>query len=170
MKAYYKTSAPEVLAAWNGVSEQRTQMRAEGDAFAAEWGGTALYTYSHHGEDFAGLKFRPVKDRMLWTVPMRASHEAQAPRTKPRAGASTEQRTQHAELRDKWKADYPKRKVSYDELLASMGTDWGAVLFGGIGWFEHDGCLFVVAGTPLNDRMVEIMASEYAAASKAVKA
>lgn len=162
MSAFYKTNHPEVMSAVKEMSRSLEALFAAGKAFGDAFGGRPLYSSSAHGRSFAGLVFSPARPVVLWTV--RDRWDRQHPRKKPRPYATPEQREEHATLLARWTAEIPKQEVSYDAVMKSMGTDWGATLFGGIGWFERDGWFYVDTSATLNDRMTEILGSEYRAA------
>jgi hypothetical protein len=161
---YYKTNHPEVMAAVEAMRCDHEAMWAETKAFAAEFGGKPYNLRNTHGENFGGLIFTPKRDKMLWTMPDR--NGGQQPRAKPRPGATEAQREEHKALREKWVALYPKRSVSSDALYKAIGTEWGALLFSGIGYAERDGWFYVHTSVALNDRMTEILGSEYDTAFK----
>lgn len=163
--AFYKSNHPAVMTAASEYGEATRSLIDAGKVFAAEFDGVAKYRRDPMGASFGGLAFTPQRDRMIWTVPDR--HGIQAPRSKPRPGASESHRIEHKGLRERWAAQYPRLEVRVDGIYAAIGTSWGEVVFCGCGFFERNGWLYVETTVPLNDRMVEILGSEHAAAKKA---
>lgn len=163
MSAYYKTNHPDVMAAVAIVREQQEALRDAGKAFADKFGGKPFHLRSSSGTYFGGLIFSPKRDITLWTVPDK--HGAQSPRAKPRPNATEAQKAEHKTLLANWKAMFPKGRISPDPIYAAIGTSWGETLFGGIGYAERDGWLYVDTGAKLNDRMTEILGSEFAKAT-----
>ena len=69
-----------------------------------------------------------------------------------------------------WDINYPTLRVCFNPFLQSLGTEWGELLFTGIGYFQGvDGYIYVETGATLAEHMVEILHSEYLAAKKAIK-
>lgn len=161
MSAFYKTNHPDVMAAVTTMQAENKALHAAGAAFGEAFGGKPFYLRDHNVH-FGGLVFTPRKDRMFWTVP--GKHDEQAPRAKPRPGATAPQREEHNTLRAKWLAEWTKLRVSADAMYEAIGTDWGSLLFSGIGYAERNGWLYVTTKASLNDRMTEILGSEYRAA------
>lgn len=166
---YYKTSAPEVLAALAAYSTEAQRVRALGQVFAAKFGGTLLSRHDAHGYEVGGLRFEPRNTSPLWTVPDAKNAGAQRPRASL-AKAEPDQREELKQLLADWIANFPKDRADYASVLEAIGTDWGNLLFCGISAFEVDGAFYVATSAKLNDRMVEILGSEFDAARQKHKA
>ena len=164
--AFYKTSDPAVLATWAVYKAEAEKVEAAGTAFSEHFGGKLL-TYSDvHGRRVAGLRFVPVKADPLWTKPEAQAHGRQRPRSSLKK-ATKEQRQALAELQADYDARFPKDSADLVPVLTAFGTDWGLIVLCGIGFFEHDGVIYVSTSAPLAPCMVEIVASEYSAAKAA---
>lgn len=167
--AFYKSNHPEVIAACDLVHAEKMALYAAANALAAEVGGKAVYSVSITGDTFYGIAFERPADTMIWMVPERKSR-AQRPRKKPKAGATAEQRAAHQALVATWKAKVPTQTAGGDAMFEAIGTEWGQLMFTGISYGVRDGWLYVSTKAKLNDRMTEILGSEYEAATKATKA
>lgn len=165
--AFYKTSDPAVLRALATYEAEAAKVSAAGKAFADHFGGKLLTSSTVHGRKVAGLCFRPAKDDPLWTKPDPQRADIQRPRASLRK-ATKEQRLALAELRADWTARYPAEKADLSPVLASMGTDWGALFFCSFNMFQRTGgTVYVATSAQLAPCMVEIVASEYNAAKAA---
>lgn len=165
-KAYYKTSAPEVLAALDERTEKCAALRARGQALQAHFGAKDLIVSSNSidGYRIRGIAFDPPKDRRLWTVPDREACGMQRPRQSI-TKATPEEKAELARLKADWKELFPTEAVPFEPVLRAMGTSWGNLMFGGgFSMFKRDGVVYVAASIKLNEQMVEILASEYQAA------
>lgn len=161
MTAFYKTNHPEVMAA---VAKRNAELRSlydAGAAFGKTFVGKPFYLKSDDYR-FGGLIFEPRKDSNLWTSPGR--HGEQRPRSQAKRGVTTAQREEHKLLRAAWSAEWPKDNVRADAVYKTIGTDWGAAFLVGVGFADRDGWLYVQTSAKLNERMTEILGSEYTAA------
>ncbi len=167
--SYFKTNHPEVIAAFNENSQRRKALADRADQFAIEFGGEAIFLKSG-GVDtwFGGLKFAPPKPSDLWRKP--DAHGCQHPRTSLAKGTK-EERKQLKELNDLYTARTNhfnlNERVSRDDFLKSIGTHWGQVMFSGMSYFLHDGFIYVDTTAKLNDKVTEILGSEFNAAENA---
>ncbi|MRW82953.1 hypothetical protein GJ698_02465 [Pseudoduganella sp. FT26W] len=164
--AFYKSSDGALMAAWAIYETDVGAVRAAGKEFAAHFGGKLLMRSDFHGNRVAGLCFQPAKDDPLWTKPDAQLADKQRPRSSLRKGTK-EQRQALAALLTEWSERFPKLKADLAPVLAAMGTDWGALFFCGIGFFKHDGAIYVCTSAKLAPCMVEILSSEYNAAKAA---
>lgn len=163
---YYKTTHPDVLAAVAAVRLGTSELADAGKAFADEFGGEPVFLRSIHGTSFAGVRFHPLKPRAAWTVPNKSG--VQSPRAKlAKQDPNEHEKAEHKRVRARWKDAFPKQEVSMDALYEAIGTDWGDLLFNGVGWIDRDDCFYFATKAQLNDRMTEILGSEYEAAAKA---
>ena len=162
--AFYKTSDPGVLAAMAAYEAEAKKVSTVGKVFADHFGGKLLTNSTSHGRSAAGICFHPAKDDPLWTKPDAQRANIQYPRASLRKSTKG-QRAALSELQAEWRARFPTEKADLAPVLASMGTDWGGLLFGGFAMFQHDGgTVYVSTGVKLAPCMVEIVASEYIAA------
>lgn len=164
--SFYKSSDSALLAAWSAYEAELGTVRAAGREFATHFGGKLLMHSDFHGSSVAGLCFVPPKDDPLWTKPDSQHAGEQRPRSSLRKGTK-EQRQALAALLMEWSEHFPKQKADLAPVLSAMGTDWGALFFCGIGFFKHDGVIYVCTSAKLAPCMVEILASEYNAAKAA---
>ncbi len=161
MKAYYKTNAPEVMAALEQHKKEVDVIRDAGLAFAKKFGGQLLARNDTRGYQIAGLVFEPRKPSRLWT------HPADCGEQRPRqtvVKATVSEKAELAVLKASWKASFPTQESNFEPVMAAMGTSWGNCVFAGFGMFEHDGHIYVATGAKLAPCMVEILASEYGTA------
>nr|WP_315249238.1 hypothetical protein [uncultured Duganella sp.] len=164
--AFYKSGDSALLDAWSTYEAEVGAVRAAGKQFATHFGGKLLLRSDFHGSSVAGLRFAPSKDDPLWTKPDAQHAGEQRPRSSLRKGTK-EQRQALAALLTEWSDHFPKQKADLAPMLSAMGTDWGALFFCGIGFFKHDGVIYVSTSAKLAPCMVEILASEYNAAKAA---
>jgi hypothetical protein len=165
-KKYYKTSAPAVLTALAERNEKLTALRLRGEAFQKHFGAKNLVVSSStEGYRIRGLQFDPPKDRRLWTVPDHEHLDMQRPRQSI-TKATPDEKAELARLKAEWKEHFPTGDVPFEPVLTAMGTTWVALIFGaGFHMHERDGAVYVATAAKLNDLMVEILASEYEAAT-----
>lgn len=166
-KTYYKTTHPEVRAALDQRSKDYDALRKRGEALQAHFGAQHLVvSNSTDGYRIRGIAFDPPKDARLWTKPDREHLNMQRPRQSI-TKATPEEKAELARLRADWKEYFPTEYVPFEPVLQAMGTTWGALIFGGsFAMLDRDDAIYVATTAKLNDRMVEIMASEYAAAEE----
>lgn len=172
---FYKSSAKEVLAAYAAYAEQNTEVVAEAKAFAEQFKATPVYKHDIFGRSFFGLKFSPALTSPLWTKPgdgdtqrprgalPRDVSRTSTPEAKKRLNASLK------ELDAKYSENYPKAKASLEPLWESIGTDWGSLLLCGVGYFATAEAVYVSTTASLNDRVTEILASEYSTAKESAR-
>lgn len=160
---YYKTTDPEVIAAWREYQRQVKATQDAGEAFASEFGATALFRNTIHGYEFAGITFKgeePFMGKALWTKPERSGAGRQHPLK--RVPASLKEESQ--KLKEMWDAKFPQQKAEREPLLNSVGLDWGNVIFGGgFEFFEIDGVAYFKTSAQLEGAppVTEITGSEY---------
>lgn len=165
---YYKTNNPLVLAAFKQLKDDREILIAKGKAFAEKFGGDSIMVRSSHEfRVFDGLRFNPEKTDQFWTKPNKQINYAQKPRscgsTAVRAG-----KTELAKLIKEWYDNYPQDKVSIDPLYEALGTNWGEVMFSGLGWIDGGDYFFVSTHLSLSENLQEITVTEYRAAEAAI--
>ena len=168
MTCYYKTNAPEVIAALDAAEADRVAMWAQFRVFAKLFGECdPLSEYSVTGHRFLGLRFSPPRDPSIWTKPDKDSG-IQRPRAHPVRCASPSDKDAHAALLKLWSENYPKARVNVDALYKSFGTDWGSLFICGVAYFKGvDGFVYVSTGATLAPHMTEILASDCMGAKKA---
>lgn len=166
---YYKTNDTAVMAVWRGINTTHKALAEQASKFAEAHGASGSIRQSGLTDiRFGGLVFDPKKDSKLWTKPYRESR-MQRPRQSV-SGLSADEKVEHKELLTLWSVGVPKLTVDLRPLYEAMGTDWGQLLFSGIGYFEGaDGYLYVQTGGLLSPCMVEILGSEFDAAKAASK-
>jgi hypothetical protein len=164
-KAYYKTSAPEVLSVLSERNEKLAALRKRGEAFQAHFGAKHLVVSNNtQGYRICGLVFEPPKPTRLWTCPDKQSLGQQRPRNSI-VKATAEEKAELADLKARWKDWCPTDDVPFDPVLQAMGTTWGALIFGGsFALLDRGDTVYVATTAKLNEHMIEILASEYAAA------
>lgn len=180
-KKYFKTNKPEVLAEVARLNQERKDLIAAADKFAAQFNAKAMTSTSMRGASFGGLVLKDYdtsglyqlgrcgpparEDKHLWTKPDRngISH--------PRA--SIKGKELKAELRDLTERYREGVKalptVDFEPFFASLDIDWGNLMFSGLNWFEHDDYLYFESGLSFDEVATEILGSEYEAAEKAAK-
>ncbi len=169
-RAYYKSTAPEVLSALAEREEKVSEFRKAGNAFADHFGGKLIVRNGVTGYSIHGLSFDPEKPTRLWTVPDGTAMGAQRPRQSI-TKAKPEEKSELARIREEWKAHFPTGEVPFEPVLKAMGTSYGHLIFGGgFAMRQTGGAVYVTTSAKLNDHMVEILASEYQAAEKAADA
>jgi hypothetical protein len=158
---YYRFTAPAVLYAVRQYAAESQTLTQHAHALAEAFGGRPLYSHSLHGRSFHGLVFEPPQDHtVLWTKPDFKSGRIQRPRsTCPRA-----HRDALKDLRERWNALLPTFRPSLDPVWKACGTDWGALIFCGVGYLMRDDAFFVTTAATLTGG-VEITGSDYAAAA-----
>ena len=163
-KAYYKTNAPEVMAALEQRHQEMKAIREAGDKFAEHFGGTMLVENStYHGYSVAGLFFTPAKDRRLWIVPEKDACNRQRPR-KSAPGLTPEEKATLKQLNEDWTALFPKDVAKLRPVLDACGTKEDFFFGHTFGMFEHGGHLYVTTTVAVAPHMTEILGSEYSAA------
>jgi hypothetical protein len=163
--AYYKSTDPAVIKAWNDYNTESDKVYAAGKLLAKIWKGKPWFRAGLRGTEFAGLTFDPVKEHPFWTKPDRFNG-IQKPRASL-AKATKEDREALKSLREEWNADYPKERTNFDPVLAAMGTSYGATMMTGpLSMFVFGGAMYVMCGVKLAPCFGEILASEYEARKK----
>jgi hypothetical protein len=172
---FYKTSDKNVLAAFAAYAEQNTEIDAQAKAFADLFGAKPVYRLDFSGRSFFGLKFTPALSSPLWTKPR--DGDTQQPRSVlhrdiSRTSTPEARKRLNAELKTlnaKYSDNFPKGKALLDQFWESMGTDWGSLLLSGVGFFPTDEIIYVTTSARLNDRVTEILESEYRKAQEAAR-
>lgn len=170
---FYKSIEKEVLAAWAAYAEQNTEVVAEAKAFAEQFEATPVYRHDLFGRSFFGLKFSPALISPLWTKPGDGDTQrprAALPRDVSRTSTPEAKKRLNASLKvldARYCKNFPKGKASLEPLWESIGTDWGSLLLCGVGFFATDDAVYVSTSARLNDRVTEILASEYSTAKEA---
>ena len=171
--AYYKTSAPEVLAAWKAYKESTDRLQELGETFAKRFvGATALFQFSiHSGRTFYGLKFNPPMPQPLWTKPDPKAERSQFPRRSlPPGTKGDERKALKAEL-EKLNGDFnehkPKDKADLEPFLGAMGLGGGWLFFSSYRQVVTPECIYVSTSATPSEVMIEILGSEFEAAEKA---
>jgi hypothetical protein len=168
--AFYKTNDSAVMGAVNAYFAKIEEIRAAGKAFADHFGGNLLVKHNIHGFEIGGLYFNPPIKPRLWTAPDRSAMGRQRPRASI-VRPTPEEKAALKALSEDWDKRFPKEKANLEPVLTAIGTDWGALMFGGgYAMHLHADYMYVTASVKLADCMVEILASEYQAAKAASEA
>ncbi|WP_048797092.1 MULTISPECIES: hypothetical protein [Serratia] len=168
---YYKTEHSAVLAAWDRYIAVNKRLSAEARELEVAIGGhcRAVFKSDTSGRRFHGLHFDGDDipfGAALWTRQTQDTGYSCRPRAKPPKGLSAELKA----LRALWEAKRPKTAASYDELYAATGLDFSVVFFGGLEWFRVGDIVYIRCGMKPNDRLTEILSSEYLAAKRQAEA
>lgn len=162
----YKTTDPGVLDATSKYFKDLEIMHAGASAFSKQFGAEKMICYSSCFDSyFGGLVFNPPKDNRFWTNPHRKDG-TQYPRKKV-SRLNKEEKEVHAKLLESWNQNFPKFRVSKDEVYKSLGTHRGNVFLAGLAFFMHENAVYVETNVSLASHVVEILYSEYYAAKKA---
>lgn len=171
--AYYKTDAPEVLAAWKSYTDKADSVQLAGKAFADRFAGaTPVFSTSVlSGYAFYGLKFSPVMDVRIWTKPNSKTGFAQFPRRAVAPGVKGEDRkrlaAELAKIREEFAEHSPKEKADFDSFLDTMGLGNGALFFAGYKQRIVGGFVYIQTSAKPSSVMTEILGSEFDAVSLA---
>lgn len=164
--SYYKTNDSAVMESVKKHKEELASLFDASKKFADYFGGKHVCTRDFTRIRLCGVKFKPVKDFVLWTKPCK-DYGTQRPRSKAGAGATEEQKIALKTLMAEWIERSPKHQVELEPLYNAFGTNWGELVFAGIGYFENDGYLYVETSAKLGPQMSEILGSEYMLAKEA---
>lgn len=175
--AYYKTNAPEVLAAWKEHQEKSDRIIAAGRQFAARFeGATALFCGSvMDAFRFYGLKFKEPMDVRIWTKPDYKTQLTQFPRRSVAPGVKGEERKRLAaeleKLREEYKAHAPEERADWEPFLNTMGLGFGQLFFSTYKQItgQDDGFIYIETSAKPSGVMVEILGSEFEAVEKSAK-
>lgn len=164
---YYKTNHPSVLEVFSKLKADRESLVVAGQKFASAFGGALIMARSSN-EFYVcdGLVFDPIKVDPFWTKPNKKMNNAQKPRA---LSARLNGKTELIRLNKLWFENYPSTRVSANPLYEVMGTDWGHVMFSGLGWMHCGDYFYVTTPLALNELMVEITVTEFRAAEKVLK-
>lgn len=162
----YKTTDQAANAARQKYLADCDQLRAEARAFAQRYpGAQPVFDHSAHGMRFHGLRFTPELNDPLWTKANASTGMVQRPRTAPSKVSKGAERRQQieqlAELNTAYRDNAPLWEADQEPVWKAIGTDWGSVMFGGMMYFEQDGCLYLRTSASLADHCVEILTSEF---------
>lgn len=174
---YYKSSAPDVLAAVLKFEVEVLALRAAADRFAEAFGGSRVVGADLHHVSFAGIRFRPQKSTDLFTAADSDRGDVQRPRERLKSPIKQELKEPHkllkAEWQTKWDECFPGgTSVSREAVNGAIGFDWGYSLFTGGAYlvFEYGGTVYATVSQELHDHMVEITGSEFEQALSEAKA
>ncbi len=171
--AYYKTSNPAVLAAWQAYRDKADAIQAAGEEFAKRYDGAkALFTTCFHsGRRFYGLKFNPPMPQPLWTKPDPKTGMSQFPRASLPTDVKGDERKKLAPelktLREEFREAAPKGNADMDGFLEAMGLSSGALFFGTYKQIIVDGVIYISTSAKPSDALTEIFGSEFEAAEQA---
>lgn len=165
--SYWKFTSKEALAAWEEMERQEAELKAQGESFAALFGGKPVYQKTMCDWRFYGVRFdgHVYVAADLWTKPTSKNGYAQQPRVKVPASLKRESEA----LWLLWYAQRPSVTADRKSFYESIGLDWGNLLFSGFDSFRSGDVIYVQTGaTPKAEAGgVEILGSEYGAARKA---
>jgi hypothetical protein len=168
--SFYKYSTVRAIAEWDNIVFQGQELKREAINFCARFGGKPVYHSSASSNTYLyGIVFddHPYVCEELWTKPELKCKGARWPRKKVPASLQE----QSAALHKLWKGQFPDRRVTHDRLYASLGLDWGMLLFTGFTMFRQENTIFLkVDATPsVAAEPEEILGSEFEQALKTAK-
>ena len=148
-------------------------MIAAGHAFAEHFNGTPVFIQSFGRVYFEGIAFTKTNTDPKWTLPHR-QYRTQRPRKTIKGDAI--ERINLKSLCDLYDmrlaecfADAPMG-IHREGILNTIGASENTKVFGGYELFVHDGCFYIsIDEEKLNDKMTEILGSEYGEAHRASK-
>lgn len=159
--SFFKFTSAEALAGWERLQADAKELRVAGEAFAALFNGTAVFTSDGVRESFAGVKFSgPIYGTPeIWTKPTSRTGFACWPKSKSPVGRAQE----HKALSDIWNAQRPKMCIDKSIFYPLLGFDWGTLLFTGITYFRHGDAIYVETGATPKAAAggIEILGSEF---------
>jgi len=159
---FYKSSNDIVPTAWNEYKKDADIFLKKYKQFAANFDAKPLIGFSVTGHRFHGIildNYEDREDKALWTLPRKNTRMVSKVRSSIKDKSLKEELSN---LKEKYKNLKPAQfEVSTDELLTSMGTDWGNLVFIGISWQMVNNILYVETSIKLNENMQEILGSEY---------
>lgn len=161
---YYKTSNPNVIAAYRDMMAAAHDLRDRARACAAQFDAAPVIGQDVHGYRFFGMKlnnYASREDRHLWTKPDPNYGHLSSVRSRL-TGHGAELKALKARVEQAWPQP---STVSKDALYQALGTDWGPLLIGGIGITEHNGTLYLTTGITLTG-CTEITGTEYQQAER----
>lgn len=132
----YRSELPAALVARDLIAQRTAELRTRAHRLAQAFGGQPVVDTSLAGVRFLGLSQLSTPCGYLWC---RADSDtgAQLPLSKPRRGASLEQRRQHTELLSRWNRLRPLSWVPYAPLYQALQIDTAELQIAGIGWFAY---------------------------------
>lgn len=167
--SFWKFSSKEALAAWDDMERQEAELKKQGEAFAALFGGKPVYQKTVCDWRFYGVRFdgREYNNPQLWTKATSKNGYAQMPRVK----VPTSLKRESEALWQLWNNQRPHINADREAFYESIGLDWGNLLFSGFSMFRHGDVIYAETGaTPKPEAGgVEILGSEYGAARKAAE-
>lgn len=174
--AYYKTSAPEVIKAWEEFVAECEIVKQLSKEFADKFysAESLISNDVHSGYRFYGLKFSPKADVRIWTKPDQKTGLTQHPRSTVQAGIKGEERKalklELDAINEKWKANRPSKKASLDAFLNLIGAGGGSLFFSSYSQRFVDGVFYFSTSVKLSGLTVEILGSEFDEADKKISA
>lgn len=164
--SFYKFTTPEVLAAWDAVHKQETDLRQQATTFAALFGAKPVFKSDMMRTYLYGIRFDAAAylDPGLWTKPTEQTGFACWPRAKAPKGMADN----HKALMELWTVQKPDISVDRDPFLESAGLNWGMLFLTGCSYFRHGDTVYFNTGTKPDPAAggVEILGSDYQLAKK----
>lgn len=171
---YYRITDPSVLAAVQLYEADVEAINKAGKAFAAYFGGKALFSYNTHSYGFYGIRFSPAKPTNLWQVPDEQS--VQRPRQRLKSPIDKSLKEPHKALLAEWDAKKAEcfpvgRIVDRGPLHKAIGYNDGMAMLCGDSFlaFSHDGAVWVTSRHPIIDGAEEVTGSRFEAAREAAQ-
>lgn len=165
---YYKTSAPEVIAANQSYETEKQALSQAGEKLARHFGGRAYQGQNQDGFIFVGVRFTPQKSTDLWTAPNDDRGGTQTPRAKLKSPIKPELKEPHKALKADWELQHATllpngSRVDKRSLHAAIGLNPTELYFcsGSYLVFEHDGTVYATTPCKLAKHMTEITASDF---------
>jgi hypothetical protein len=162
---YYRFTSPEAMEASRQYTADCVLLQEQAELLGKEFGGNPVFYSGVHGRGFAGLKFTPALDSPLWTKPEKKFGDVQ----RIRASVKAAMRPEHDLVKTRWEAFKPTARPDTAPLFKACGTDWGQLMFSGIGYTLRDDAVYMTTALDLTEHGQEITGGEYQAAFNAKK-
>jgi hypothetical protein len=161
IRRYFAFTSPAAIKASRAFLAQRALMKQQGKAIGEAFGGIPLFAYSVHGESFLGLRFVPPMEPPLWTRPDPATGVQRPRAVSTSRGAAL---TALVELRARFEALKPTAVADLGPVFAACGTDWGNLLFHGVGYHCFEQGVYLSTSLDLSSKGTELTGSQFDAA------
>lgn len=176
IQRYYKTKIPAILMAIQQFDLKKKALQKNAEAFAAHFGGKAVFGYSSFSIDFAGIRFNPEKPRSLWQLPDADCGYIQRPRSRLKSPIDKELKAPHKALLADWEQKFSEffpegRSVSRQDANKAIGYCEGTAILCGDRFlaFTHDEYVWITTTQELKVNLDEVTANEFETARKAAE-
>jgi len=160
-RRYFAFTSPAAIAASRAFLAQRALLKQQGKAIADAFGGSPLYSTTLHGNSFLGLRFTPPMEPQQWTKPDPLTGIQRPRAISTSRGAAL---ASLVELRARFEALKPTAVADLAPVFAACGTDWGNLLFGGVGYHCAEDGVYLATELDLSHAGSEITGSQFDAA------